>query len=92
MYIDLFIPSVHDAYKFFNQQNALEFIAELTKRGTVSGVIEILSDYFLPNIGDLNFLAGPQFRYQLFSTYNKNIAVTEKLYNIGFKVGVSKSF
>jgi DNA-directed RNA polymerase II subunit RPB2 len=55
-YIDLFIPSVHDAYKFFNQQNALEFIAELTKRGTVSSVIEILSDYFLPHVGELNFL------------------------------------
>jgi len=55
-YIDLFIPSVHDANKFFNQQNALEFISELTKRGTVSGVIEILSDYFLPHIGEFNFL------------------------------------
>ena len=55
LYIDLFIPSIHDASKFFNQQNALEFIAELTKRGTVSGVIEILSDYFLPHIGELNF-------------------------------------
>jgi len=55
-YIDLFIPSVHDAYKFFNQQTALEFIAELTKRGTVSSVIEILSDYFLPHVGELNFL------------------------------------
>jgi DNA-directed RNA polymerase II subunit RPB2 len=61
MYIDLFIPSVHDAYKFFNQQNALEFIAELTKRGTVSGVIEILSDYFLPHIGELNFLEKAHF-------------------------------
>ena len=61
MYIDLFIPSIHDAYKFFNQQNALEFIAELTKRGTVSGVIEILSDYFLPHIGDLNFLEKAHF-------------------------------
>ena len=50
-YIDLFIPSVHDAYKFFNQQNALEFISELTKRGTVSSVIEILSDFFLPHVG-----------------------------------------
>jgi DNA-directed RNA polymerase II subunit RPB2 len=55
-YIDLFIPSVHDANKFFNQQNALEYIAELTKRGTVSGVIEILSDYFLPHVGEMNFL------------------------------------
>ena len=55
-YIDLFIPSVHDANKFFTQQTCLEFIAELTKRGTVSGVLEILSDYFLPHIGELNFL------------------------------------
>jgi len=54
--VDLFIPSVHDANKIFTQQNALEFIAELTKRGTVSNVIEILSDYFLPHIGELNFL------------------------------------
>ena len=55
-YIDLFIPSIHDANKFFNQQTALEYIAELTKRGTVSGVLEILSDYFLPHVGELNFL------------------------------------
>jgi len=60
-YIDLFIPSIHDANKIFNQQNALEFIAELTKRGTVSGVIEILSDYLLPHIGELNFLEKAYF-------------------------------
>ena len=60
-YIDLFIPCVHDANKIFNQQNALEFIAELTKRGTVSSVIEILSDYFLPHIGELNFLEKAYF-------------------------------
>ena len=55
-YMDLFIPSIHDANKFFTQQTALEFIAELTKRGTISGVLEILADYFLPHIGELNFL------------------------------------
>jgi DNA-directed RNA polymerase II subunit RPB2 len=59
--MDLFIPSIHDANKVFNQQNALEFIAELTKRGTVSGVIEILSDYFIPHIGELNFLEKAYF-------------------------------
>ena len=60
-YIDLFIPSVHDANKIFNQKNALQFIAELTKRGTVSGVLEILSDYFLPHVGELNFLEKAYF-------------------------------
>jgi DNA-directed RNA polymerase II subunit RPB2 len=59
--VDLFIPSVHDANKIFTQQTALEFIAELTKRGTVSGVIEILSDYFLPHIGELCFLEKAYF-------------------------------
>jgi DNA-directed RNA polymerase II subunit RPB2 len=55
-YIDLFIPSIHDANKIFNQQTALEYIATFTKRGTVSSVIEVLSDYFLPHVGELNFL------------------------------------
>ena len=55
-YVDLFIPSVHDASKIFNQETALRFIASFTKRNTVSSVIEILSNYFLPHIGELNFL------------------------------------
>ena len=55
-YVNLFIPSVHDASKIFNQDSALRFIATFTKRSTVSSVIEILSDYFLPHIGEVNFL------------------------------------
>jgi DNA-directed RNA polymerase II subunit RPB2 len=55
-YIDLFIPSIHDANKIFNQETALKFIASFTKRNTVSSVMEILSNYFLPHIGELNFL------------------------------------
>ena len=55
-FVDLFIPSVHDANKIFEQHTALKFIALYTKRGTISGVYEILSDYFLPHVGELNFL------------------------------------
>ena len=55
-YVDLFIPSIHDASKIFNQETALRFIATFTKRNTVSSVIEILSNFFLPHIGELNFL------------------------------------
>ena len=54
-YLDLFVPSVHDASKIFNQETALKYIATLTKGKTVSHVLEILSDFFLPHIGTLNF-------------------------------------
>jgi DNA-directed RNA polymerase II subunit RPB2 len=80
--IDLFIPSVHDAGKIFTQQNALEFIAELTKRGTVSGVIEILSDYFLPHVGELNMLEKAYFvgymTYRLLKVYTKEDKPTDR--------------
>ena len=55
-YVDLFIPSIHDASKIFNQKTALEYIASFTKRGTIVGTLEILSDYLLPHIGEMNFL------------------------------------
>ena len=55
-YVDLFIPSVHDASKIFDQKTALEFIATFTKRQSVPSVLEILMNYFLPHIGTNNFL------------------------------------
>lgn len=54
--IDLFIPSVHDASTIFTQHVALEFIAKLTKRQTVSAVQDILMNYLLPHVGEDNFL------------------------------------
>jgi DNA-directed RNA polymerase II subunit RPB2 len=81
-YIDLFIPSVHDANKFFTQQNALQFIAELTKRGTISTVIEILSDYFLPHVGEINFLEKAYFLgymvNRLLKVYTKEVKPTDR--------------
>jgi DNA-directed RNA polymerase II subunit RPB2 len=55
-YIDLFIPSVHDANKIFNQETALRYIASFTKRRTITGTMDILMNYFLPHIGEQNFL------------------------------------
>ena len=40
----------------------------------------------------IHFNVGPQVRYQLFSTYKKNYNFSEKLYNVGAKIGVSTSF
>ena len=53
--IDLFIPSVHDASTIMDQSDALEVIATFTKHKTVNSVLEILSDYFLPHVGETNF-------------------------------------
>ena len=94
---DLFVGgSVQPTYVFGGKPNVISsdrkyYVNEsyLLRRFNMNTAAEAYINY---KVGDLNFLAGPQFRYQLFSTYNKNIAVTEKLYNIGFKVGVSKSF
>jgi len=54
-YVDYFRPSVHDAGYIFTQEAALKFIASFTKAKTVSTALEILSMYFLPHIGELNF-------------------------------------
>ena len=81
-YVDFFIPSVHDANKIFNQETALEYIASFTKRGTISGVMEILSDYFLPHIGELNFLDKAYFvgymTFRLLKVYNKEEKPTDR--------------
>jgi DNA-directed RNA polymerase II subunit RPB2 len=55
-YIDLFIPSVHDAGKIFTQQAALEYISVLTKRKTTNGVLYILMDMLLTHLGENNFI------------------------------------
>jgi len=54
--VDLFIPSVHDAGGIMTQMTALKYIATLTKGKTVSQVLYILSDYFLPHVGEVNFI------------------------------------
>jgi hypothetical protein len=38
----------------------------------------------------VNINVGPQLRYQLISSYSKQYTYTEKLYNVGIKLGVTK--
>ena len=54
--IDLFIPCVHDASTIMTQQNALKYIALLTKGKGISHALEILTDYFLPHVGETNYI------------------------------------
>ena len=53
--VDLFIPSIHDAGKIFTQEAALEYIKTFTKGHTVNHVLDILMNYFMPNIGESKF-------------------------------------
>jgi len=54
--VDLFIPSVHDAGGILTQRTALKYIASLTKGKTISHAQEILADYFLPHVGETNYV------------------------------------
>ena len=54
-YVDDFIPSVYDAGQIYTQESALQYIASFTKTKTIPNTQHILMDFFLPNIGDLNF-------------------------------------
>jgi hypothetical protein len=61
----------------------------MLRRLNINSSIETFLSYRMKNGATLN--AGPQFRYQLLSTYNKQYVYDEKLYNIGFKIGISKN-
>jgi DNA-directed RNA polymerase II subunit RPB2 len=53
--MDLFIPSVHDAGGILTQKMAIHYISCLIKGKKKEHVLEILSDYFLPHIGETNY-------------------------------------
>ena len=59
--VDLFVPCVHDACEIFTQAAALKFIATFTKEKTVAQVQNILMNYFMPQMGELNFGAKAYF-------------------------------
>jgi DNA-directed RNA polymerase II subunit RPB2 len=83
--LELFVPSVHDANRIFTQQQALAFIGMLTKLGndknatpekTIICAHEILTDYFLPQVGDMNY---QHKAYMLGYIVNKLIRVVAKI-------------
>ena len=80
--VDLFIPSVHEASGINNQQTALKYIASFTKYNTVTYVLEILSDYFLPHVGELNYIQKAYYLgyivFRLLCVYNGLEAPTDR--------------
>ena len=94
---DLFIgASVQPTFVFGGNPNVISadkmyYISNpaLLRKWNMNTAAEAYINY---KFGNLNVLAGPQVRYQLFSTYKSNIPISERLYNIGFKIGIAKTF
>ena len=53
--VELFRPSVHDANKIFTQRAAIEYIGIFIKGKSVVQAQHILMNFFLPQIGELNY-------------------------------------
>jgi DNA-directed RNA polymerase II subunit RPB2 len=81
-YMDLFIPSIHDAGRLFSQEVALKYIATLTKGKTIPHALEILTNYLLPHIGEMNFQEKAYFIgymvHQLLQVYTKERKATDR--------------
>jgi hypothetical protein len=60
----------------------------LVRRWNVNGGMEAYVSY---NTGSVRWQVGPQFRYQLLSTYVRSYPIKEQLMEYGIKVGVSKT-
>ena len=87
-YVDMFIPSIHDASKFFSQEVSLRYIASLHKHGTVYSALDVLMNYFLPHVGETNFLDKAYFIglmvNKLLRVFGKQDKPTDRD-NFGFK-------
>ena len=81
-YMELLIPSIHDANKMFNQNVALKYIASLTKGKTIPHALEILTNYLLPHVGEMNFKDKAYFIgymvKELLRVYKKEIKPTDR--------------
>ena len=84
--MDLFIPSVHDAGGVMNQRVAIDYIAMLTKGKTKVHALEILSDYFFPHVGEINFIQKAYYLgYVVFRLLKVYIGIDEPTNRDNFK-------
>lgn len=63
---------------------------DFVRKWNLNTSFETFVSYRLKNGATLN--AGPQIRYQIFSTYNSKYIYDERLYNIGIKMGITPNF
>ncbi len=79
-----------NAYLLSSDMNHYVNDNNLLRRFNINGSVETFISFKTRNGVTLN--AGPQVRYQFLSTYSNQYNYTEKLYNIGLKLGVTTNF
>jgi DNA-directed RNA polymerase II subunit RPB2 len=81
-YVDLFAPCIYDAGSIFTQQDALKYIAVFTKGKTTPHALEILSDYLLPHVGEMNFHEKAYYighmTKEMMRVYTKDVKPTDR--------------
>ena len=81
-YVRTLIPCVHDAGGIFNQMNALEYIASFTKVKTIQESYNILINYLLPHVGEMNFKSKAYFIghmvFEMLKVIHKDEKVTDR--------------
>ncbi len=79
-----------NAFLLSSDRKNYVFDANFLRKWNINAGLETFVSY-KTNKG-ITFNAGPQFRYQFFSTYNKKYSYDEKLHNVGLKIGMIKNF
>ena len=81
-YLQYLVPCVHDAGKIFNQMNALEYIGSFTKVKTIKESYNILINYLLPHVGEMNFRTKALYMghmvFELLKVIHKDQPVTDR--------------
>jgi DNA-directed RNA polymerase II subunit RPB2 len=81
-YIDFLRNSVYDAGKIFTQEAALKYIGSFTKGKGIPHAYEIITDYVLPHIGEMNFKQKAYYlgymTYRLLRVYFKDEKPTDR--------------
>lgn len=88
--------SIQPAYIFGGKANLISsdhnnYVAEaaMIRHWNLNTAVETYIHY---KMNGFTLQAGPEFRYQLISTYSQKYTYNENLYNIGVKVGIVKNF
>lgn len=79
-----------NAYLLSADMNYYVFDASMINKWNLNTGVETFVSYKMNQKLQLNM--GPQFRYQLNSTYDKQYTYKEKLYNLGIKLGIVQRF